>query len=202
MGKISAIDIKKLWYTDCISSALTPAALLALVGKRKGIGGVTEETTGTATEILNVHQDTWQIDEGEATQDSYRNQLTGHVYRLGKRQMGDLTVNFTIGQYDYETKAALMGGDMLKSTGAVTTTASEAVGWQRSNDVVEMYKTLIALTVDDVYVVISRSSLGARESSTDGAIGMAMSGTMTDPTSTGVSAEYWYDCATVNAASA
>ena len=188
MSKISASDIKKLWYADQITTALTPSGLKALV-------------TSTAKEIENVHQDTWQIDESEASQDSYRNQLTGHVYRLGKRQMGDLTINFTVGQYDYATKAALMGGDMLDSTGAVTTTASNAVGWKRSNDVVEMYKTLIALTVDDVYVVVSRSSLGARESSTDGAIGMAMSGTMTDPVTAGVASEYWYDKATVDAAS-
>lgn len=205
MGKISAIDIKRLWYTDCIAANLTPALLQTLVGKRKygssgGTGYSATDTAGTATEIENLHQDTWQIDESEATQDSYRNQLTGHVYRLGKRQMGELTVNFTVGQYDYATKAALMGGDMLDNTGAVTTNATSAVGWARDKGVVEMYKTLIALTVDDVYVVLSRSSLGARESSTDGAIGMAMSGTMTDPTVSGVNAEYWYDMVTVNAA--
>lgn len=239
MSKISAIDIKKLWYADQIVLGLTPSFLYNLIkagattfyavatsgtpGALKCVsttpdaGEVAVSTVNAATlvgaesvsagdyvilvskanEIENVHQDTWQIDESEASQDSYRNQLTGHVYRLGKRQMGDLTVNFTVGQYDYATKAALMGGAMLDSTGATTTTPSEAVGWQRSNDVVEMYKTLIALTVDDVFVVVSRSSLGARESSTDGAIGMAMSGTMTDPIVSGVASEYWYDSATV-----
>ena len=201
--KISAIDIKRMWYADEITYALTPWKLQQLVGKRAGIGSVTEETTGTAKEIENVHQDTWQIDESEASQDSYRNQLTGHVYRLGKRQMGELTVNFTVGQYDYKTKAALMGGDVLDNTGAKVTNptgAATEVGWARAKDTVEMYKTLIALTVDNVYVCVSRSSLGARESSTDGAIGMAMSGTMTDPVTAGVGAEYWYDAATVNAA--
>ena len=208
MGQKSAIDIKRLWYTDEITSALTPAKLQVLVGKRKyGASGDTgysaSDVAGTAKEIKNVHQDTWQIDESEATQDSFRNQLNGHVYRLGRRQNGDLTVNFTVGQYDYATKAALMGGDVLNASGEVVaspTGADTEVGWARSLETVEMYKTLIALTVDDVYVVISRSSLGSRESSTDNAIGLAMSGTMTDPLTSGVNAEYWYDMVTVNAA--
>lgn len=215
MGKISAIDIKRLWYTDEIQGALTPYALQTIVGKRKygksgdtGYSASDTEGTGTLTgfakgvEIKNVHQDTWQIDESEASQDSYRNQLTGRVYRLGRRQMGDLTVNFTVGQYDYETKANLMGGVMLDNTGAETTVAANAVGWARAEEAVEMYKTIIALTIDDVYVVISRASLGAREASTDNAIGMAMSGTMTDSVHDNVKDEYWYDMVTVNAATA
>lgn len=193
MGKISAIDIKKLWYTDCISKPLIPKASSSATGKQ----GLDALLT-SAKEIENVHQDTWQIEEGEASQDSYRNQLNGHVYRLGRKQDGDLTVQFTVGQYDYATKAALMGGNMLDEDGEVTTTASEAVGWERAKDSIEMYKTLIALTVDDVYVVISRASLNAREANTDKAIGLAMSGMMTDPTVTGVSSEYWYDKSAVD----
>lgn len=193
MGKISAIDIKKLWYTDCISKPLIPKASESATGKQ----GLDALIT-SAKEIENVHQDTWQIEEGEASQDSYRNQLNGHVYRLGRKQNGDLTVQFTVGQYDYATKAALMGGNMLDEDGEVTTTASEAVGWERAKDSIEMYKTLIALTVDDVYVVISRASLNAREANTDKAIGLAMSGMMTDPTVTGVSSEYWYDKSAVD----
>lgn len=242
MGKISAIDIKKLWYADEIGIHLTPAILYNLLNTASfyalatattpnalkcvtadaGAGEVLVATVNAAThvgkaefvandyvvqvskaaEIENVHQDTWQIDESEASQDSFRNQLTGHVYRLGRRTMGDLTVNFTVGQYDYKTKAALMGGDVLDASGAKVQSPSGAateVGWARSKETVEMYKTLIALTVDDVYCVVSRSSLGARESSTDNAIGMAMSGTMTDPLVSAVNSEYWYDKATVDA---
>lgn len=188
MEKVSAIDIKQLFYCDEISAPLTPASLKALLK--------------TAKEIDNVHQDTWQIEEGEASQDSYRNQLTGNVYRMSKRQMGDLTVAFTIGQYDYMTKAAIMGGKALKADGSEATTADDAIGWERAIGVVELYKTLIALTYDDVYVVIPRAQLGSREASTDGAIGLAVSGTMMEPLAktSGVSSEYWYSKKTVDAA--
>jgi len=198
MGKISAIDIKKLWYADCISAALTPATLKALVGATS-----TGWSGGTAKEIENVHQDTWQIEEGEVSQDSYKNQLNGHVYRLGKKQMGDLTVSFTVGQYDYKTKYDLMGGIVLDASGQAVTSptgAATEVGWARDNEAVEKYKTIIALTTDDVYVVIARAPLNVRESNTDKAIGLSMIGIMTDPTVDGVNSEYWYDKATVHAA--
>lgn len=238
MGKISAIDIKKLFFGVEPNSNVTPIMVKAMVsgggyiactsttmGALKIVSNDKEElgnnevkledvapyyglSTNKAinkyvkfvdgcTEIANIHQDTWNIEEGEATQDSYKNQLNGHVYRMGKRQMGDLTISFTIGQYDYALKSALMGGDMLDSDGMITDEPTEAVGWKRSDEPVELYKCLIALTYDDVYLILPRTSIGSREGNTDGAIGISMNGTMMDPINKGVSSEYWYDKATV-----
>ena len=80
--QVSAIDIKKLWYADTsqISADLTGTALYTLVNG------------DDVTEIKNVHQDTWTIDESEPTQDSFRNQLTGNIYRFGAKQMGAVVV--------------------------------------------------------------------------------------------------------------
>lgn len=93
--QVSAVDIKRLWYADedAVVADLTGAALYALV-----------KDNGAATEIKNVHQDTWTVEEAESTQDSYKNQLTGSTYRMGAKSMGDVTFNFTIGRYDYVTK--------------------------------------------------------------------------------------------------
>ena len=56
--QISAVDIKRLWYADedAVSADLTGTALYALV-----------KTNGSATEIKNVHQDTWTIEEGKVS---------------------------------------------------------------------------------------------------------------------------------------
>lgn len=181
--QISAIDIKKLWYTDALSNsadvALTPSIL-----KTKIAG---------ATEIKNVHQDTWTIDESEASQEKYKNQLTGSVYRVGSKEMGDVTFSFTIGRYDYETKAALMGGTV------VTGSNDEAVGWSRARGVTDIKKMLIALTEDDVYCVLPYSNVESREANTDGAVGIAVVGTMMEPPSDNVDPEYWFDAETVDA---
>lgn len=166
MGKqISAIDIKKLWYCDPLTKA--------------PVSG--EEVISAATEIKNVHQDTWQIEESEASQDSYKNQLTGATYRMGSKNMGDVTFTFTIGRYDYALKAALMGG--------VATDGS----WARARGIVEIKKCLVALTEDDVYCILPYANIQAREANTDGAVGISVTGTMLEPEVESIMPEYWFN---------
>ena len=186
--QLSAVDIKRLWYADvdAITEDLTGTLLHTLLNGED-----------TVTEIENVHQDTWSIDEAEPTQDSYKNQLTGATYRMGAKTMGDLTFNWTIGRYDYATKAALMGGSTIKGT---TPNQASDMGWKRARGVVEVKKCLIALTEDDQYCVLPYANVTAREANTDGAIGIAVTGTMLEPLNKAISPEYWFDASEVKAA--
>ena len=173
--QISAIDIKKLWYaeTSAVTADLTGTLLKTILGSAK--------------EITNVHQDTWTIDESEPTQDSYRNQLTGNIYRFGSKQMGDVTFNFTIGRYDYVTKKDLLGGDIINVD----------KGWKRARGAVDIKKCLIALTEDDQYCVLPYANVVAREASTDGAVGLAVIGTAMEPETETIMPEYWFDASEV-----
>lgn len=173
--QISAIDIKKLWYTE--TSAVTADLT----------GTLLKTILGSAKEITNVHQDTWTIDESEPTQDSYRNQLTGNIYRFGAKQMGEVTFNFTIGRYDYVTKKDLLGGDVINTD----------KGWKRARGAVEIKKCLIALTEDDQYCVLPYANVVAREASTDGAVGLAVIGTAMEPETETIMPEYWFDASEV-----
>lgn len=177
--KISAIDIKQLWYCDtsAITADLTGEALYALI-----------KTGGSAVEIENVHQDTWSIEEDEPSQDSYKNQLTGSTYRMGAKTMGDVKFNFTLGRYDYKTKAAFMGGKATDTS------------WSRARGIVDIKKCLIALTEDDQYCVLPYANITGREANTDGAIGIAVVGTMLEPTDENIMPEYWFDATEVKAA--
>lgn len=179
--KISAVDIKRLWYDNetAVAADLTGTALHAMV--KEG---------GTATEILNVHQDTWSIEEAEPSQDSYKNQLTGSTYRMGAKTMGDVTFNFTIGRYDYATKKELMGGDVINTD----------KGWKRKRGIVDVKKCMIALTEDDQYCVLPYANITAREANTDGAIGIAVVATMLEPNNEEISPEYWFDSSEVKEA--
>ena len=181
--KYSAIDIKKLYDADpaLITADLTPYALKTLLGK-------VSDSKSDIVEIENVHQDTWSIEEAEASQEKYKNQLNGLTYRTGAKTMGDVTFNFTIGQYDFATKARLMGG-----------TASDG-SWKRSRETVDIKRCLIALTEDDVYCVLPKAEIATREGNTDGAIGLATVGTMLLPDNTAVAPEYWFDKDTVDKA--
>ena len=173
--QISAIDIKKLWYaeTSAVTADLTGTLLKTILGSAK--------------EITNVHQDTWTIDESEPTQDSYRNQLTGNIYRFGSKQMGDVTFNFTIGRYDYVTKKDLLGGDIINVD----------KGWKRARGAVDIKKCLIALTEADHYCVLPYANVVAREASTDGAVGIAVVGTAMEPETETIMPEYWFDASEV-----
>lgn len=173
-----AVGIKRLFYADPIK--------------------ITEDLTGTllstllkdtdTKEVKNIHQDTWTIEESESSQDSYKNQLTGSVYRMGTKTMGEVTFNWTIGQYDYKTKAEFLGG-----------TATDT-SWKRARGVVEIKKVLIALTEDDQYCVLTNANINAHEANTDGATGIAVVGTAMEPENEEVSPEYWFDASEVTKA--
>lgn len=175
--KVSAVDIKRLWYCepDKVTGDLTGAMLKSIIGDAE------------TKEVINVHQDTWSIEESESSQDAYKNQLTGTNYRMGTKTMGDVTFNWTIGQYDYTTKAELMGG---------TATGNS---WKRARGIVEIKKCLIALTEDDQYCVLPYANVNTREANTDGAIGLAVVGTMLEPKDENISPEYWFDSSELDA---
>lgn len=173
------MGIKRLWYAGPakITAKLTGALLAALIKDTEG-----------CKEVKNIHQDTWNIEESESSQDFYKNQLTGLTYRKGTKTMGEVTFNWTIGQYDYHLKAEFMGG--------IATDTS----WERASGVVEINKTLIALTEDNQYCVLTNASISAHEANTDGATGIAIVGTGMESPTEGVSQEYWFDSSEVVAA--
>lgn len=139
--------------------------------------------------MKNIHQDTWTIEESEPTQDGYRNQLTGSIYRMGTKTMGEVTFNWTIGQYDYHTKAEFLGG-----------TATDK-SWKRPRGTVEIRKVLIALTEDNQYCVLPYANVSGREANTDGAVGIGIVGTAMEPDNEAISSEYWFDSSEVTSAS-
>lgn len=171
---VVAVGIKELYYGNVIDSAtnLTKAGLATL--------------KSTMTKVANVHQDTWALEESEPSQDSYRNQLTQAVYRMGTKQMGEITINFTIGQYDYTLKSELLGGSTI-------TESESVVGWKRGKGIVEVLKAFMAITEDNQVVVFPKTNVLAHESNNDGATGIAMKATVLEPEQAELSSEYWFD---------
>ena len=93
--KVSAIKIKDLRYADVLSAAPT----------------LSDVATGfkSASKIDNSHQQTFTYNEDEPSITQYKNDLTGKTYRSDV-EAGDKRIDFVIGQYDFDTKAALQGG--------------------------------------------------------------------------------------------
>jgi hypothetical protein len=177
MGTISAVKIQSLWYCDIakITADLTGTALYALL---KGTD---------VKSITNIHQDTWKITEADPTVTGYKNELTGEYYRVDK-EAGDIDMEFTIGAYDYPTKADLLGGTATATT------------WKRATGVQIIYKAMIALTQDGQYCVFPKAHVIGVEADTDKATGLSVKAVQFQPDTADVQPEYWFDSTEVKAA--
>lgn len=174
--KVSAADIKELMYCDTslITADLTGTLLYNLLNPTTG--------ADKPVKIPNIHGTTFTIEEGESSQDSYKDQLTGQIYRFGKKTIGDITMKFTIGQYDYALKAKFLGGSLVGTN-----------GWKRSRESSDIKMAMIALTYDDQYCVFPCAQIKANESNADSAVGIAVTATAILPSNNAISPEYWFD---------
>lgn len=172
---MNTVGIKRLLYADTskVTGDLTPAMLKSIIDD------------SDTKEVTNVHQDTWSIAESEASVTRYNNQLTKKPYRQSA-ELGEVSMNFTIGEYDFETKKELMGGKTIYKDG------NEVIGWKRSREYEEINKCLMALSEDSVWIVFPKGAVVTHEAETDGAVGLAVVGTAMDPENTAISSEYWY----------
>ena len=70
---ISAVGIKRILFADIdkVTADITPEIAKTLI----------QAAIKAKDEVLNVHGETWQIEETEASVTGYKNQLTGKNYR-------------------------------------------------------------------------------------------------------------------------
>jgi hypothetical protein len=183
---VSAVGIKRILYSDAssVTEDITPTVAKTLI----------QAAITAKNEVLNVHGETWTIDESEASVTGYKNQLTGQNYRYDTTP-GDLTPSFSIGQYDWKTKAEMLGGEVIKNESA-------EVGWKRSTEKVVKKKALFCLTEDDVWFIFPNCQIVARESNTDKAVALAVKGLVQTPETAGISSEYNYEEGTIKALTA
>ena len=189
MGQISAVGVKRILYAD---TSVVTKDITADVAKTLIKAAITAKA-----EVMNVHGETWNIEESEASVNGHKNQLNGQTYRYDTTP-GEVTPAFSIGQYDYTTKAALMGGEAIKKGGSGAD-KDNIVGWKRSTEKVVINKALFCLTEDDVWFIYPNCQIVARESNTDKAIAIAVKGLVQTPKIAGVSSEYNFDEAEVKA---
>lgn len=186
---ISAVGIKKILFADTsvVTADITPEIAKTLIAA----------AIAAKDEVQNVHGETWQIEESEASVNGYTNQLNGQKYRYDTTP-GDISPSFSIGQYDWKTKAAMMGGDIVKKGGSGAD-KEEAIGWKRPTGKVVINKVLFCLTDDDVWFIFPNAQIVAREANTDKAIAIAVKGLVQTSKVTGVSSEYNYEESAVGA---
>lgn len=178
-----AANIKRILYADAsvVTADITPEIAKSLI----------QAAIAAKDEVKNVHQDTWSLDEAETSPTGYTNQLTGKIYRYDQGNAGDITPSFSIGQYDWKTKADLMGGTII-TKGGTGADKDDAIGWKRASEKVVINKVLFCLTDDGVWFIFPNAQIAAREANTDKAIAIAVRGLVQEPKVEGVASEYNY----------
>jgi hypothetical protein len=179
MALKTIVGIKQLFYapplTSIAGSTLTGAEVYALIHG------------ATAKEILNVHADTWAYETSDPSKTDFKNQLTGGTYYIDLVP-GDTSITFTIGQYDYETKAELQGG------------TATATSWERTKSGI-IHKTVVAFTQDDTCIILPKAQITAREGMVESKlIGLVFSATPVETGIEGLASEKWFDASEIVAA--
>lgn len=180
MAKKQYIGIKKLWYTDVIATAVTAAAVKALIS-----------AGGDAHEVKNVHQDTWGYEESDPESDEYINQLNGQTYYVDKTKNSIPTINFTMGEYSYMEKADLQGGEAITAAGTKATSEETAVGWKRPETAEVIEKGIIAQTKTGNYVVLTKANIIGKGNFVEKNIGLGVSAAALE--NPGIGSEFWFD---------
>lgn len=180
------IGIKRIWYAEPLTVALTPGKLKALL------------KATTTTEVLNSHDGTWGYSQDDPSVTEYKNELNGQVYYRDKTDEGAKTITFSMGVYSWKNKKDLQGGVMLDEKGAETTDAEQAVGWASSQDLSNVNKALIAQTKTGNYIVFSNGAIVAKGDQQDKNIALGISAVAMESETDGVKGEYMYDGSTVD----
>lgn len=175
------IGIKRIWYTDPLSEALTPKKLKDMVDG------------SSLTEVLNSHDGTWSYSQDDPSVTEYKNELNGQVYYRDKTDEGAKTITFSMGVYEWKNKVDLQGGKMLDKTGAETSDASQAVGWASSQDLENINKAIIAETKTGNYIVFSNAAIVAKGDQQDKNIALGVSAVAMESETPNVAGEYLFD---------
>ena len=178
------IGLKKLWYTDPMSTVLTSITLKALIAG------------DTVKEIKNVHDGTWKYEQEDAEVTDYTNELTGKVYDEDVTKEGKKTISFTLGDYSFEEKAALQGGEVIKET---IDSKEVVTGWKAPATTTLIYKTIIAETKTGKYIVFTNAKITTKVDTQEKNLGLGISAVANENSDARILDEYWFDGTYVNA---
>lgn len=164
------ISIKKLWYGDVMSTAPTAETIATLVA--------------SLTEVKNVHGDTWGYEESDPETTEYINALTGVNYYVDMTKQSVPTINFTMGEYEYQQKADLQGGKVIKQS-------EKVVGWEKPSELNVVYKSIVALSKTGVYIVFPKAQITGKGDVQEKNIGLGVKAMSVETGVEGVASEYW-----------
>ncbi len=187
MAETSAIGVKAIYYGLKLSAVTTP---YENGDPSTGLSAVELKTflaAATTKQVKNVHEDNWNYEKTLASKTYYTNKLNKKAYRGSVDDPGESKITFSIGKYDFETKAAFEGG------------GANATKYSAPSEYALKEYTLVALTEDNVYIVYPKADIIAGGVTTDDAVAISVEATALDP-DIAIESEAWIYKSAVDAA--
>lgn len=166
------IGIKKIWYGEPITEDVTPSVLKTWLG--------------TAKEVKNSHQDTWGYTQDDPSVTDYINELTGLPYYRDTTDAGTKSIAFTMGEFAYEDKVSLQGGEVI-------TSGEQVIGWKAPEAPSLVYKAIVGQTKTGQYIVFTNAGVIAKNNTVEKNIGLGVTAVAMDNDAEGVADEYMFD---------
>ena len=163
------IGIKRLWYGDVIAEAVTKTSLPTIIADM--------------TEVKNSHQDTWGYTQDDPTYTDYINELNGEIYFRDVTQRGANTITFTMGEWTFDDKVALEGGEKVDTD----------AGWGSTDSFDTINKAIVAQTKTGNFIVFTNASIIAKNNQVEKNIGLGVTAVAMTNSNTGVKARYMFD---------
>lgn len=170
------IGIKKIWYGDPMTEAMTSSKLKSWLS--------------TAKEVTNSHQDTWSYTQDDPSITDYINELTGKPYYRDMTDSGNKTISFTMGVYAFEDRIALIGGSLV----------GDGEGWASPETPELIYKAVVGQTKTGNYIVFTNAGIVGKTNAVDKNLGLGVTAVAMDNDNEGVADEYMFDGEKVEAA--
>lgn len=163
------IGIKRLWYGDVITEAVTKTSIPTIIAEM--------------TEVKNSHQDTWGYTQDDPTYTDYINELNGEIYFRDTTQRGANTITFTMGEWSFDDKVALEGGEKVDTD----------AGWASTDSFDTINKAIIAQTKTGNFIVFTNASIIAKNNQVEKNIGLGVTAVAMTNTASGVKSRYMFD---------
>lgn len=160
------IGLKRLWYGNPLTAKPTSIELLNVAGM---------------TEIKNVHQGTWSYTQDDPEVTDYKNELTGNNYYRDMTAQGAKNINFTIGEYDFDTRVALQGGKYENGV------------WEAPTELALINKCIVAQTKTGHYICFPNASIVTKVDTQEKNLGLGIVATAVEDTTNGLADEYWFN---------
>ena len=163
------IGIKRLWYGDVIAEAVTKTSLPTIIADM--------------TEVKNSHQDTWGYTQDDPNYTDYTNELNGELYYRDVTRRGANTITFTMGEWSFDDKVALEGGEKVDTD----------AGWSSTDSFDTINKAIVAQTKTGNFIVFTNASIIAKNNQVEKNIGLGVTAVAMTNSNDGVKARYMFD---------